>query len=143
MHLKPIDVQYNVTEINSMRFVTEEQMQASSREAARRQTRRAPGLRWSRNSRSRRSKLECNVTESLCVFLVVRKTNEDGSVGGVHIRAQNGVVTERSALLKSKRERTTTATSIYQGGVLNRTGDNITAGLGLANDPLSQRMQLR
>ena len=59
MNMKPIDVQYNVTEINSMRFVTEEQMIASSRQAAKQGAKQGERQVYAglRNSRSRRSKL--------------------------------------------------------------------------------------
>ena len=56
---QPIDVSYNVTEINSMRFVTEEQMLASSRAAAAQGAKRGENRAMNRlrQSRSTRSKL--------------------------------------------------------------------------------------
>ena len=77
--------------------------------------------------------------ESLCVFLVVRKSNPDGSTGPVHIRGQNGVVSGsiRTDLVESGTHDYSWLPFIYQGGVLNRTGDNITAGLGMAPDSIS------
>ena len=79
--------------------------------------------------------------ESLCVFLVVRQTDEDGNTGNVHIRCQNGVVggTVRTDKIEEGEHDYNWLPFMYQGGVLNHTGDNITAGLGLANDPLSLR----
>ena len=57
--MKPIDVSYNVTEINSMRFVTEEQMLASSRQAAQQGAKLGEqrSMNKLRQSRSTRSKL--------------------------------------------------------------------------------------
>ena len=77
--------------------------------------------------------------ESLCVFLTIRKVNRDGSSGSAQYRFQNGRVGENIVTDKPDGEnhRYTYLPFIYQGGVLNRTGDNITAGLGLAPNEIS------
>jgi hypothetical protein len=79
--------------------------------------------------------------EQLSVFLVIRRTNQNGTTGGVYHRYQNGRVGDslRTNLLS---ENGATETFdylpfIYQGGTINRTGDNITAGLGLAVNKIS------
>ena len=77
--------------------------------------------------------------ERLCVFLVIRRTNLDGTGGAVQYRFQNGLV--NSSIKTDKVEGSSRTYSylpfIYQGGVINRTGDNITAALGLAPNEIS------
>ena len=77
--------------------------------------------------------------ERLCVFLVVRQTNEDGSTGGVQYRFQNGAIDQSisTSLIEGGGQSYGYLPFMYQGGVLNRTGDNITAGLGLAPNEIS------
>ena len=77
--------------------------------------------------------------ESLCVFLVIRQSNDNGSVGDVQYRFQNGSVNESIRTNKVERGMHNYGylPFIYQGGVLNRTGDNITAGLALAPNEIS------
>lgn len=79
--------------------------------------------------------------EQLCVFLQIRKTNENGTSGGVQYRFQNGKVNGsiRTNLLSTdgNNQNFGYLPFIYQGGTLNRTGDNITAGLGLAPNEIS------
>ena len=77
--------------------------------------------------------------ESLCVFLTIRKVNRDGSSGSAQYRFQNGRVEESivTSLPDGENHRYNYLPFIYQGGVLNRTGDNITAGLGLAPNEIS------
>jgi hypothetical protein len=77
--------------------------------------------------------------ESLCVFLVVRRTDSSGSSSSVQYRFQNGVIgnSVTTGLIEGGNRTYEYLPFIYQGGTLNRTGDNITAGLGLAPNEIS------
>lgn len=77
--------------------------------------------------------------ERLCVFLIIRRTSQDGTTGAVQYRFQNGAVNETITTdrLEQTQRSYTYLPFIYQGGVLNRSGDNITAGLGLAPNEIS------
>ena len=77
--------------------------------------------------------------ESLCVFLTIRQVKRDGSSGSAQYRFQNGRVNESivTSLPDGESHRYTYLPFIYQGGMLNRTGDNITAGLALAPNEIS------
>jgi len=77
--------------------------------------------------------------ESLCVFLIVRKTNANGSMGSVQYRFQNAIVggSISTNLIEGSGRSYSYLPFLYQGGILNRTGDNITAGLGLAPNEIS------
>ena len=77
--------------------------------------------------------------EQLAVFLVVRRTNENGTSGGVQYRFQNGLVngTLRTDKVEDSNHSYGYLPFIYQGGMLNRTGDNVMAGLGLAPNEIS------
>jgi len=77
--------------------------------------------------------------ESLSVFLIIRQTDATGNIGRVQYRFQNGVINKslRTNKIEGSNQSYGYLPFIYQGGILNRTGDNITAGLGLAPNEIS------
>ena len=77
--------------------------------------------------------------ESLCIFLTIREVSREGNPGAVQYLFQNGRIGESisTSIPGGTRKTYTYLPFIYQGGVLNKTGDNITAGLGLAPNEIS------